>query len=115
VSALRGKGANWPRTVETMWQGRGNGENANGVGKLQSESGANANVISALEGELGVALLDLYQKWRKIHYYNLRFKEMVTKTRHIRFYKGPVDTVRHLLLGETSDMFRFLVQANRIE
>jgi hypothetical protein len=76
---------------------------------------ATANVVAPLEGELEIALLDLYEKWKKIPHYDLRFKEMVSKTKHIRFYKGPVATVRDLLLGELSNTFRILVKAGRID
>jgi len=78
--------------------------------------GANVNVVTALEGDLEIALLDLYQKWKQIRHYDVRFKEMVTKTKHrIGFYKGPVATVRHLLLGKPSNTFRVLVERGRID
>ncbi len=77
--------------------------------------GAKVSMVIALEGEFEIALLDLYRKWKRIPYHNLRFKEMVTKTNHIRFYKGPVATVIHLLRSEPCSTFKVLVEAGRIE
>ena len=72
--------------------------------------------MSDLENELERALLDLWQKWKLAKYHNQWFKQMVTKTKNVRLYKGPIGTIRHLLRGsETGSGFKTLVRAGKLE
>ena len=71
--------------------------------------------MSPLEKELETALLDLYEKWKvPIKRPKTGFLMMVRPNTSKR-YKGPVNTVQHLLWGGTSTGFEDLVQANRLD
>lgn len=76
---------------------------------------ANVNVFATLENDLKIALQDLSRKWETIPYRNRRFKEMMTEAENSHWYKGPVGTVRHLLLGKPTNAFNVVVEAGRIE
>jgi hypothetical protein len=72
--------------------------------------------MKPLEKELETELLAIYDKCSTIGYRPTYFKRMLTSSNR-QFYKGPVGTVRHLLLGElASDSgFRRLVKAGKLE
>jgi hypothetical protein len=69
--------------------------------------------MSLLEKELETELLKLYERWKAIGPPKNIFLRMVKKTRDTRLYKGPVGTVRYLLIGEPSTGFRDLVRAGK--
>jgi hypothetical protein len=69
--------------------------------------------MTALERELESALLDLWRKWKLVGYHNNYFKEMVTKTKNAKVYKGPTQTVLHLLTGAPGNGFEVLLKAGK--
>lgn len=69
--------------------------------------------MSPLERQLEAAMLDLYEKWKLVGPPRNYFLQMVRKGKNTRIYKGPVGTVRHLLVGEPSTGFRDLVKAGK--
>ncbi|MDP2999310.1 MAG: hypothetical protein Q8N47_17610 [Bryobacterales bacterium] len=71
--------------------------------------------MSPLEKELETELLAIYEKCSAIGYRPTYFKRMLT-TSNLRFYKGPVGTVRHLMFGEAGPTsgFRRLVKAGKL-
>ena len=70
--------------------------------------------MSPLEKELEIELLAIYEKSGTVGYWPRYFKRMLTCPSP-RFYKGPVGTVRHLMLGEAGPTsgFRRLVKAGK--
>src|SRR5947209_1877515 len=72
--------------------------------------------MTPLEKELETELLAIYQKCSTIGYHPTYFKRMLIAS-NPQFYKGPVRTVRHLMLGKPSPQsgFRRLVQAGKLE
>jgi hypothetical protein len=72
--------------------------------------------MSPLEKELLSALLNRYEMWKQIGYSATYFKRMLTPKDPI--YKGPVETVKHLLrrnkLKETSG-FERLRRAGKLD
>ena len=70
--------------------------------------------MSPLEKELGTALLDLYEKWKRHMPAKNRFLGMV-RPGNPKTYKGPVGTVQYLLSGGVSAGFQDLVHANALE
>ena len=71
--------------------------------------------MAPLEKELQVELLDRYEKWKTVGYSNSYFMEMVRETKNKKVYKGPVQTVRDLLLGEPGKGFTTLVRAGKVQ
>ena len=73
--------------------------------------------MTPLEKELETALLDLYEQWKKHIRYPKNGFLMMVRPGNSKRYKGPVQTVRHLLypLGGFSTGFMDLVQVNRID
>ena len=71
--------------------------------------------MTPLEKELETELLGIYDKCGLIDYYPRYFKRMLTCS-NPTFYKGPVGTVRHLMLGEAGPLsgFRRLVKAGKL-
>ena len=69
--------------------------------------------MTAFEKELEVALLALYEKWKAVARPKNYFLQMVKKTRNKRRYKGPVGTVRYLLIGDPASGFKDLVRAGK--
>ena len=76
---------------------------------------ANVNLFATLENDLKIALQDLSRKWETIPYRNRWFNEMMSEAENNRRYRGPVGTVRHLLLGRPTNAFNVVVEAGRIE
>lgn len=72
--------------------------------------------MTPLEKQLEGELLAIYTKCGTIGYYPTYFKRMLTSTNQ-QFYKGPVRTVRHLMVGKVSAQsgFRRLVKAGKLE
>jgi hypothetical protein len=70
--------------------------------------------MTPLEKELEAELLAIYEKSGTIGYWPRYFKRMLTCP-DPQFYKGPVGTVRHLMLGEAGPTsgFRRLVEAGK--
>lgn len=68
-----------------------------------------------LEKELESELLNLYERWKATGPPKNIFLRMVKKTRDKRLYKGPVGTVRYLLIGEPASGFKDLVRAGRLD
>lgn len=72
--------------------------------------------MTTLEKELEVDLLDICEKCKSIGYSPNYFKRMLVCS-NASYVKGPVGTVRHLMLGAAHPQSGFarLTKANRIE
>ena len=71
--------------------------------------------MSPLERELESALLGLYEQWKRYAPPKNYFLQMVKKTENTKRYRGPVGTVRYLLMGDPSSGFRDLVRIGKID
>jgi hypothetical protein len=71
--------------------------------------------MTPLEKELEVALLGLYEQWKRSGAPKNFFLQMVKKTKNKRLYKGPIGTVRHLLNKAPAAGFVSLVQAGNLD
>jgi hypothetical protein len=71
--------------------------------------------LTSLEKELESELLRIYEKWSTIDYHPYYFKRMLTPS-NPRFYRGPVGTVQHVMLGEAdrASGFQRLVRAGKV-
>jgi hypothetical protein len=70
--------------------------------------------MTPLEKELNSELLAIYDKGSTIGYRATYFKRMLVTT-NPRFYKGPVGTVRHLMIGDAGPGFQRLVEAGKLD
>src|SRR5579863_5702633 len=72
--------------------------------------------MTPLEKELEGKLLDIYERCKTIGYTANYFKRMIV-SKDPRYRKGPIGTVRHLMLGSVQPQSGFarLKKANRID